>query len=122
VKDNLYTKDVPIIILCNKVDDPDDEEQAELIEEARAKVEEIFAVGCPAALRKVLEAISSRRTFVFGQVSPAFLPISVVHAFIRQSASLMSLEQFQGFNKDRSADAVGANYRRNRRSRRRTRS
>jgi GTPase SAR1 family protein len=101
VKDNLDTKQVPVIILCNKVDDPDDEEQAGLIAEARLKVEEIFAVDCrETALRKVLEAIPSSQTSIFGQVSPAFIPISAVHAFIRQSASLMSLEQFQGFDKD----------------------
>jgi GTPase SAR1 family protein len=99
VKENLATKDVPVIILCNKVDDPDDEEQAGLIAEARLKVEEIFAVGCrETALRKVFEA--SSQTSVFGQVSPAFIPISAVHAFIRQSASLMSLEQFHGFDKE----------------------
>jgi hypothetical protein len=37
---------------------------------------------------------------VCGQISPAFIPISAVHAFIRQSASLMSLEQFRGFDKE----------------------
>jgi GTPase SAR1 family protein len=96
VKENLNTKEVPVIILCNKVDDPDDEQQAGLIAEARAKVEEIFAVGCrETALRKVLEV-----TPMFGQVSPAFIPISAGHAFIRQSASLMNLEQFQGFDKE----------------------
>jgi GTPase SAR1 family protein len=99
VKENLNTKDVPVIILCNKVDDPDDEEQAGLIAESRLKVEEIFAVGCrEAALRRVLEARG--RTFLFGQVSPAFIPISAVHAFIRQSASLMTLEQFEAFDKE----------------------
>jgi GTPase SAR1 family protein len=99
VKDNLEMKDVPVIILCNKVDDPDDEEQAGLIAEARLKVEEIFAVGCrETALRKSLEARG--QTSLFGQVSPAFIPISAVHAFIRQSASLMSLEQFEVFDKD----------------------
>jgi 50S ribosomal subunit-associated GTPase HflX len=81
VKENMDTKEVPVIILCNKVDDPDDEEQAGLIAEARLKVEEIFVVG-------------SRETAL------AFILISAVHAFIRQSASLMSLEQFQGFDKD----------------------
>jgi GTPase SAR1 family protein len=101
VKENMDTKEVPVIILCNKVDDPDDEEQAGLIAEARLKVEEIFAVGCrETALRKVLESILRSQTSVFGQVSPAFIPISAVHAFIRQSASLMSLEQFQGFDKE----------------------
>jgi GTP1/Obg family GTP-binding protein len=46
VKESMDTKEVPVIILCNKVDDPDDEEQAGLIAEARLKVEEIFGVGC----------------------------------------------------------------------------
>jgi GTPase SAR1 family protein len=73
--DNLDTKDVPVIILCNKVDDPDDEEQAGLIAEARLKVEEIFGVGC----RRRLSAKSSKHGQTrFGQVSPAFIPISAV--------------------------------------------
>jgi hypothetical protein len=99
VKDNLDMKDVPVIILCNKVDDPDDEEQAGLIVEARLKVEEIFGVDCrETALRKSLEARG--QTSLLGQASPAFIPISAVHAFIRQSTSLMSLEQFEVFDKD----------------------
>jgi hypothetical protein len=50
------------------------------------------------ALRRILEAIPSSQTSVLGQVSPAFIPSSAVHVFIRQSASLMSLEQIQSFD------------------------
>ena len=40
---NVAKKNIPIIILCNKVDDPDDEEQAVLVQEAREEVERLFA-------------------------------------------------------------------------------
>jgi GTPase SAR1 family protein len=43
VKESMDTKEVPVIILCNKVDDPTTKKQAGLIAEARLKVEEIFS-------------------------------------------------------------------------------
>jgi GTPase Era involved in 16S rRNA processing len=81
VKESMDTKEVPVIILCNKVDDPTTK-QAGLIAEARLKVEEIFAVGC----RETAAPPSSKRwsdRTVFGQVSPAFIQ-SQRYAFIRQ--------------------------------------
>jgi hypothetical protein len=64
------------------------------------KVEEIFAVRLSeTALHKVLEA-GSQTSVLFGQVSPAFIPISAVHMRLSVRASLMSLEQFQAFDKE----------------------
>lgn len=37
---------------------------------------------------------------MIGQVPPVFIPISAVYAFIRQSESFISLEQFQAFDKE----------------------
>jgi small GTP-binding protein len=46
IKDNLrLRKNIPIIVLCNKVDDPEDEEVSDLVDEVRKKVEEIFTDG-----------------------------------------------------------------------------
>ena len=46
VKSNLETKkNLPVVILCNKTDDQDDEEQEELVLEAQCKVEKIFGVS-----------------------------------------------------------------------------
>lgn len=49
------SKDVPVIVLCNKVDDPENEEIAVLVKEVQRKVEEVFEVDCRrAALDKIL--------------------------------------------------------------------
>lgn len=69
--------------------------------EARAEVEKVFGVGCrKEALRKTLDAEKRSQQFVFGKISPAFIPISAVQAFIHQTASLMTLEKFKSFDKD----------------------
>jgi GTPase Era involved in 16S rRNA processing len=50
-------KNLPVIILGNKVDDPDDEEQAVLVSEICDKVSEVFSVTCrEEALEEVLQA------------------------------------------------------------------
>lgn len=53
-------KDVPVIVLCNKVDDPDsNHELAVLVDEVRAKVEQVFEVNCrKAALDRILSPMS----------------------------------------------------------------
>jgi hypothetical protein len=89
VKESMDTKEVPVHL--QQVDDPT--KTAGLIAEARLKVEEIFAVGCrrrrsTKSLRRVVRPLCCL-------VSIASLYSSAVHMLIRQSASLMSLEQFQ---------------------------
>jgi len=98
VKEQCKKKDVPVIILCNKVDDPEDEEQAELVKEARKEVQKIFGVGCR---EKALEMIVlNKKDYTREKLSPAFIPVSAIHAYIHQSASLMSREAFASFDKD----------------------
>jgi len=95
-----FVKEVPVIILCNKVDDPEDEEMSGLVDEARAAVEKLFGVGCrKQALQQLLEnaKISGGSST---NASPAFLPISAINAYIQQSASQMGIEKFQTFEKD----------------------
>ena len=56
-KNRQNIKDIPVIILCNKVDDPEDQEQLTLVQEARSAVEDIFKVGDrEAALEKLTGA------------------------------------------------------------------
>jgi len=103
VQEQLKKKDVPVIILCNKVDDPDDEEHAKLVKEARNEVEKIFDVGCRSeALQMILKATKdpSAPLTPNEKLSPAFIPLSAIHAYIHQSASLMSREAFASFDKD----------------------
>jgi len=105
VKELLATKKkLPVIVLCNKVDDPEDEEQAEMVNEARAEVEKIFEVGDrKEALRVMLERNEKQGAFVFGsggEISPAFIPVSAINGYIQLSASRMSLEKFASFDRD----------------------
>jgi hypothetical protein len=95
-------KDVPLIILCNKVDDPDDEAQFALVEEARKEVERVFGVdNREVALEALLEdAEESQRSNFENNLYPVFIPTSAIHAFIYQTASLMNMEQFRKFDKD----------------------
>ena len=98
VKEQLKKKEIPVIILCNKVDDPEDEEQAELVKEARNEVEKIFSANCrEKALNQVLQ---KKGKYNDRTLLPAFIPVSAIHAFIHQSASLMSRESFNNFDKD----------------------
>jgi GTPase SAR1 family protein len=99
VKQNNETKkDIPVIILCNKVDDPDDEEQAEMVAEARREVEKIFNVPCR---EKALKKITGNPTKKCDEnLSPVFIPISAIHAYINQCASLMSRKSFEEFDPD----------------------
>ena len=54
------SKDIPVIVLCNKVDDPSNEEIAVMVNEVREKVEEVFNVDCcSAALEKILNPSST---------------------------------------------------------------
>lgn len=54
---NVNKKDIPVIILCNKVDNPDDEEHAKLVQEAREATERIFKAPCPShAIDSILKA------------------------------------------------------------------
>ena len=104
VKDLLETKKkLPVIVLCNKVDDPEDEEQAEMVNEARAEVENIFgATDRSKSLREMLENSQNSMVSVSASdgFSPAFIPVSAINGYIQLSASRMSLEQFAGFDED----------------------
>ena len=101
VKKNIdEKKDVPVIILCNKIDDPEDEEQAELVCEARREVEKIFGVeDREKGLEGLLEHDVSRELDSRCVThSPVFIPISGITAFIFQSCSTMTLEKFSKFD------------------------
>ena len=90
VNKNLITKKhVPVIVLCNKVDDPDDAEMNVLVDEIRGEVERIFHVDCrKRALNAALEAYKGDRS-VRKWIWPAVIPISAgMPFFIGQHADL----------------------------------
>jgi small GTP-binding protein len=62
-------KSVPVIVLCNKVDDPDDDEVQMLVTEVRQKVHEVFQMDGPASkvARTNYSTASAVRT---GSVTP----------------------------------------------------
>ena len=97
VKKNLNEKkDLPVIILCNKVDDPDDTEQAMVVAEVRQKVSEIFCVGCrEEALQKALNAATINPLQYPAGMFPVVIATSAVHAFFYRTASLLSFEEFE---------------------------
>ncbi|CAJ1960386.1 unnamed protein product [Cylindrotheca closterium] len=120
VKTNLESKkDIPVVILCNKVDDPDDKEQAELVLEAQCEVEKIFRVsdrqkslqdlldtadGLSIQVsneNQVLNSTSKKQKIGHSEhVSPVFIPISGITAFIFQICSSMTLKKFREFDED----------------------
>jgi GTP-binding protein EngB required for normal cell division len=100
VHDNLDKRNIPIIILCNKVDHVS-EEQEDLVRIAREHVETIFNVS---SLEESLKTILETKTQVrlLSEVkpqSPVFIPVSAIQAYIYQTASRMDLERFKTLDK-----------------------
>jgi GTPase SAR1 family protein len=94
VKKNIdEKKDVPVVILFNKIDDPEDDEQAELVLEAQRYVEKIF--GVKDRQKNIEEMLETGHST---QLSPVFIPISGITAFVFQSCSSMPLKKFRDFD------------------------
>lgn len=103
VKTNLKkTKDIPVIILCNKVDDADDEELISLVNEVRSKVENIFdATDRNAALLNAIEPNekTNNKTAATLNPSPAFLSLSAHNAFVYRAASGLQKDELHKLGK-----------------------
>jgi GTPase SAR1 family protein len=97
-KNNLATsKSLPLIVLCNKVDDPDDEEQVALLAEARNAIEKLFHVSDrTTALKTLLD--DSKNMVEDGTIDPSLfpvvLPVSARHAFIYRCGARLSFQDF----------------------------
>ena len=96
VKRNLsMTKKVPVIILCNKVDDPHNKEQQLLLEEARSEVSKLFGVNDRNdALKRVLRKRSTKDEQVDSTLFPAVISTSAMHAFVYRCGSQLSFDEF----------------------------
>lgn len=99
VKQNFSSiKDIPIIIVCNKVDDPTNEEQRCLLNEARAAIEKLFEVQ---DREKSLETLmkkppKKKRNLGFDMsFLPAVVPISAMHAFLYRCGARLTFDQFK---------------------------
>jgi len=98
-KENLEDKkDIPVIILCNKIDDPKDKEQAVLVDEAQKEIEHVFQVKDRKEALENLMRRGKEGSRGPDDIFPVFIATSAIHAFIYRTASLMSIEQFKKFD------------------------
>jgi GTPase SAR1 family protein len=100
VKHNLATKKVPIIILYNKID-YFSEVQEDLIRIAREQVEDIFDVtDCEKELQSIMskEKNCNQTLAEIQSLSPIFISISAVEAYIFQTAPQMNFDQFKNLD------------------------
>ncbi len=97
-------KCVPLIILCNKVDDPDDDSLMELVTEVQVRVEKIFDVTSRTeALDQLLTCVregkrcSESLTLPLDNPTtyPIFIPFSAGNAFAYRTAANCSFEKFK---------------------------
>ena len=97
MKKNLDShKDIPIIVVCNKVDDPDDDELMSLVKESRLEVESVFAVD---DREKALQAIIDGEMEHQPHMSPAFLPVSFENAFLYRTVSSLPMGDIKRLGK-----------------------
>lgn len=88
-------RDIPILILLNKMDGPDKDEMELLFAESQREVEKIFEVtDRRESLQSMFSASSSfeEKSLVH---SPALISFSAIHAFIYRAASTMDFSTFQ---------------------------
>lgn len=90
-------KQLPIIILCNKVDDPDDASLMDLVHELRKRAQKVFGVADRTeALEQMLTAFrQGQRVNADTSVFPIFIPISAGNAFAYRAGANCSFEKFQ---------------------------
>jgi GTPase SAR1 family protein len=109
VQANTTTKqNMPIIVLCNKVDKPDDNELRLLVDKVCCKVEQIFVVDChTAALHNTIqrsclttEPNDTKSTTNTPSLFPAFVPISAGNAFVYHCACRLGLDNFKKLDKE----------------------
>jgi GTPase SAR1 family protein len=106
-KNNDEQKDIPTIILGNKVDDPEDSEKQLMVQESRDKVVEIFGDGCSEkGVKSVLKAAKDGEGCTEGKAEATFIPISAMHAFLYRKASKLTLERFKALDKT-TIDKIG---------------
>lgn len=103
VKTNVQnSKNIPVIILCNKVDDADDEELITLVDEIRSKVEDIFDVtDRNTALTNMIKPSGRANDEIKdpSNSSPAFLTLSAENAFVYRAASGLERNELQKLGK-----------------------
>jgi GTPase SAR1 family protein len=87
-------KDVPVIVLCNKVDNPNNKELIGLVKEARQEVERIF--GVDDRERALVQTLSGGAFRGDRKANPFFIPVSAENAFLYR---LVSRVKFGDYNR-----------------------
>jgi GTPase SAR1 family protein len=98
VKENLASsKNIPVIVLSTKVDDPHIKEQKALLGQARSVMETLFEVpDRQKALQDLLHGFckkSIKQCLKRNAFFPAVVPISAMHAFVYCCGSRLSYEE-----------------------------
>jgi hypothetical protein len=106
-KDNIAKcKKVPLIVLGNKVDDPENEEQKALLDEARDAIAKLFGVSDrETALDTILDSLAKKpakapKTRARRDLFPTVVPMSAMHAFVYRCGSRLSFEDFCKMDSD----------------------
>lgn len=103
VKNNVQNaKNIPVIIICNKVDDAEDKMLTALVDEVRSRVEYIFdAADRNTALLKMIKPCRSTngKTDAPLNYSPAFLTLSAENACVYRSESTLERNELQKLGK-----------------------
>jgi len=111
VKSNLdEIKDVPVLIVLNKIDDPLDDEQIELVKESCREIEAIFAVNDREQhLMDCLDIVerqsrtdnnkNNNNNNASIQSYPVVIPLSGITAFTFRCCALLSFDKFQHFDR-----------------------
>jgi len=96
---NEKLKDIPTIILGNKMDDLEDEDNISLIEETRSKAIEIFGT----VAEGIDEIIASE-----GAIRTAFIPLSAKNAFVYRKVGTIDLDQLRDPRHQDLVDKIGS--------------
>ena len=95
-KDNCKkVRQIPLIVLLNKIDDPEDEEHQLIVKETTKKIEELFKVSDRAKWLAQITSGKARSNNKAGVSSPIVVPVSAVNAYIYRAAASLTLEDFK---------------------------
>ena len=100
-KNNEEGKDIPTIIIGNKMDDPEHKQKLELVRETRQKTIEIFGETCSEDfLARILGAESRDMDDAGLRSGAVFVPVSAAYAFVYRKAGSLTVESLQKLDKD----------------------
>jgi signal recognition particle receptor subunit beta len=107
IKTNLNErKDLPVIILFNKVDELDPQEEKEVIEEARVKIASLFEISSSKDIAQEIANTKNESKGVLNNLSksgkylPIFLPLSARNGYVYRLAPVVNQARFMELEKD----------------------